>query len=246
MIFFLIPVYNEEENLRRLVDDTASYMRSSGYKEFRFIFVNDGSSDSSLSLLEALCEKDDSIILLSHYPNKGVRKTFLEGFDAFLKLAKTGDILITKEADNTSDNSILSAMIEPILHDKADIALASCYMQGGGLEHTNIIRRLMSFYANLLIKIRFNMWNIHTFSSFYRAFSYSCLQRAFEASPTMMSHDGFTCVVEMLIKLKNLNFRIVEIPMMLRSSERMGKSKMPILKTIKGYLHLLIHGVNGK
>jgi dolichol-phosphate mannosyltransferase len=246
MIFFLIPVYNEEDNLKRLIHDTSQYMTDSGYNDFRFIFVNDGSSDLSLQILEEFQSSNSSTIVLSHFPNAGVRKTFLTGFKAFLKFAKKGDILITKEADNTSDNSILSVMIERILQDKADVVLASCYMPGGGLEKTNIVRKFMSFSANLLIKIRFNLWNLHTFSSFYRAFSYSCLRRAFESSDSIMSHDGFTCVVEMLIKLKILNFKIVEVPMTLRSSERVGQSKMPILKTIKGYLYLSLVGVNNK
>jgi dolichol-phosphate mannosyltransferase len=58
-----------------------------------------------------------------------------------------------------------------------------------------------------------------------------------------MTYDGFTCVVEMLIKMKKMNFKIKEIPMLLRSAERVGKSKMPICKTIFEYIKLCIKGV---
>ena len=47
----------------------------------------------------------------------------------------------------------------------------------------------------------------------------------------------------MLIKLKKMRFRITEIPMILRSSERLGESKMPMIKTIFGYLKLVLRGV---
>lgn len=239
MIYFVIPVYNERANLERLAAETASCMSSLGF-DFKIIFVNDGSSDGSLELMEELSLKyPKKIVIKSHYPNKGVRRTFMEGFEAFLSLAVPGDILITKEADNTSDNSIVSQMIESVSNSAADISLASCYAPGGGLESTTFSRMLMSKCANTLVKLRFNLWRIHTLSSFYRAFRYECIADALARDPAIMTAEGFTCVVEMLIKLKNMNFRIVEIPMLLRSSQRLGKSKIPVLRTIIGYLKLV-------
>lgn len=241
MIYFLVPIYNEEENIERLFADTTECMANAGLNDFRFIFVNDGSSDRSLEILEGFARKDKSVIILSHYPNAGVKTTFLEGFEEFLRVGQSGDLLITKEADNTSDNAILDKMIALLQDGKADVVLASCYAKGGGVESTTLIRRLLSFSANIIIKIRFNMWNLNTFSSFYRGFTYSCLDRAFSSSEEMMTYNGFTCVVEMLVKLKRMHFTIKEVPMILRSSERVGASKMPIFATILGYLRLCLH-----
>ena len=235
MIYFLIPVFNEEQNLARLFEETCASMEAIGRPDFSFIFVNDGSTDGSAKLIEAF-EGDKT--LLSHFPNKGVRTTFMEGFEEFLRIGKQGDILITKEADNTSDNSIIGRMIESVSEGGYDIALASCYAKGGGLESTTPIRLLLSTSANLLIKFRFNMWGLHTFSSFYRAFRYECLKEAFAKDPRLMSCEGFACVVEMLIKLKRTGFKITEIPMTLRSSERAGESKMPICRTIMEYARI--------
>lgn len=236
MIYFLIPVYNEEQNLVRLLEDTCLCMREMGRRDFSFIFVNDGSTDGSVKLIEGFTEVEKT--LLSHHPNKGVRTTFTEGFEEFLRVGRPGDILITKEADNTSDNSIAERMIASVSDGGYDIALASCYAKGGGLEATTPLRLLLSSSANLLIKVRFNMWGVHTFSSFYRAFTYECLSKAFADDPRLMTSEGFACVVEMLIKLKRRGFRITEIPMTLRSSERLGKSKMPIIRTIAEYIKL--------
>lgn len=244
MIFFLIPVYNEEQNLKRLYTETKKYMENAGHRNFRFIFVDDGSSDGSLDILKNFPDSTEFVTVLSHFPNLGVRRTFLEGFEEFLRIGQPGDILITKEADNTSDNSILGKMLQILSSGDADIVLASCYAKGGGIECTNFIRKLLSFSANLLIKLRFNMWGFHTFSSFYRGFTFSCLDKAFSRGTPMMTYEGFTCVVEMLIKLKKMKFRIKEIPMVLRSSERVGESKMPICKTILGYVRLCIFGVH--
>lgn len=243
MIYFVIPVYNEKNNLERLFNETSSYLASIKL-DFRMIFVNDGSSDGSLELLEKLSEKfPGKIIIKSHCPNKGVKKTFMEGFAVFLDLASPGDILVTKEADNTSDNSILKQMLKEVTDNGFDIALASCYAPGGGLEATTAFRMFLSKGANLLVKVRFNLWGLYTFSSFYRAFRYECLEEALRKKPEIMKLEGFACVVEMLIRLKKMNFKIIEVPMLLRSSERLGKSKMPILKTIRGYLKLVFSGL---
>lgn len=242
MIHFLIPVYNEIKNLPRLLRDTETYMSENNF-EFRFIFLNDGSTDGSLEFLEKEKKNNDKIHILSHYPNKGVRDSFLEGFNEFLKRAKEDDILVTKEADNTSDNQVLKEMLDSIIDKGYDIALASCYAPGGGFENTTLFRKILSSTANLMVKIRFGLWGFWTFSSFYRAFSYECLKKAFSEDQKMMTSNGFTCVVEMLIKLNRMGFKISEIPMVLRSSERQGKSKIPVFKTILGYLKLFVSKV---
>ncbi len=239
MIYLLSPVYNEKDNLLPLYHRIRQGMSEAGLNDYRFIFVNDGSTDGSLELLKDLENGDSSIIIISHFPNKGVKVTFLEGFLEFLSRGSSGDILVTFEADNTFDEQLIGKMIEPIKSGSSDITLASCYSKGGGVEATNIIRIFLSSVANLLIRLRFCLWEYHTLSSFDRAFSFECLKQAF-SKEQLMTSDGYTCVVEMLIKLHRMDFKIVEIPMLLRSSRRKGKSKMPVLKTIFRYFILCI------
>lgn len=238
MIFFLIPVYNEADNLENLIRETKSVMENTG-DMFQFLFVNDGSTDNSLKVLEEIAAGENNIIILSHFPNLGVKEAFLKGFRWFIENRNKEDILITKEADNTSDSSITKQMVDMLKGGKCDVVLASCYMEGGGFEKTDWHRKIMSYTANSLIKLRFNMWNLHTFSSFYRAFTFTCLKEAFQKDENLMSHNGFVSVVEMLIKLKRQGYRIMEVPMILKSSQRKGMSKMPVFRTIMGYLKLV-------
>jgi dolichol-phosphate mannosyltransferase len=206
--------------------------------DFRLILADDGSTDGSLKFLQDEKKNNDKLHIISHSKNRGVKDTFMEGFNDFLKIAGEEDILVTKEADNTSDNHVLKKMLDSIINDGYDIALASCYAPGGGFENTTLFRKILSEVANLMVKIRFGLWGYWTFSSFYRAFSYKCLKKAFSEEPEMMTFNGFTCVVEMLVKLNRMGFKISETPMVLRSSERLGKSKIPIFRTILGYLRL--------
>lgn len=239
MIYFLAPVYNEIENLPRFIRETDELMRTLG-REYKMIFVNDGSTDGSYEFLCEAVNNNGRIKVLSHYPNLGVRKTFIEGFRYFIENAGENDILITKEADNTSDNKIVAGMIALIENGDCDIVLASCYARGGGFENTSPWRLFLSKGANTIVKLRFGLWKYNTFSSFFRAFSFRSLKKLAESDSELMSSEGFTCVVEMLIKMHRLKLEIREIPMLLRSSERKGKSKMPVIKTILGYLRLCL------
>ncbi len=238
MIYFLAPVFNEKDNLPIFYENIKRCMMESP-EAFTFLFVNDGSTDGSLELLQDLKKKDDSIILLSHYPNLGIRHTFIDGFKEFFLRGARDDILITMEADNTFDEQVTSKMIEALKPGGYDVALASCYSQGGRIESTNLFRIFLSFAANLIVRSRFGLWQYHTFSSFNRGFRYDCLRKLFE-SIEPMTFDGFACVVEMLIKLHRMNFKIIEIPMTLRNSRRIGKSKMPVFKTIFEYFLLCL------
>ena len=208
--------------------------------DHRMIIVDDGSTDGTMDKIAL--EKSGKTQVISYKPNQGVKTAFMKGFAYFIKNASSNDILVTKEADNTSDNMVLSDMLEH-LSSGFDVSLASCYSEGGGIEGSNYYRMLMSKTANLIIKIRFGLWKYSTFSSFYRAYSYKCIKTALEKDPSIMTIDGFTCMAEMLIKLHRMGFRIAEAPMILRSNQRIDKSKMPILKTISGYIRLCAKGV---
>jgi dolichol-phosphate mannosyltransferase len=51
----------------------------------------------------------------------------------------------------------------------------------------------------------------------------------------IVTRNGFECAIEILLKLIYINTTITEIPMVLDTGKRYGKSKMKILKTIIGY-----------
>ena len=177
--------------------------------------------------------------IITHYPNKGVKETFKVGFKAALKIADDNDIIITKEADNTSDLNILDAMIKKI-NKGNDVVLASCYAKNGRIENASWYRLLLSSCANLILKIFFYIPEVNTFSSFYRAFNAGQFKKAFLAyERKLLTQDGYVCVVEMLVKLSKLPLKITEVPMTLYCDRRKDASKMKVWQTILGYFKLI-------
>jgi|TARA_B100002003_G_C13999463_1_gene482560 dolichol-phosphate mannosyltransferase len=178
--------------------------------------------------------------VISYYPNKGVKEAFMVGFKEAIKIAEDRDIIITKEADNTSDLNILKKMIS-LVNNGNDVVLASCYAKEGKILNTTKFRFILSYFANLILKIFFPMPQINTYSSFYRAFRLGPLKHAFKVyGDEIMTIHGFVCVVEMLVNLSRFPISVVEVPLILDAKNRIGISKMRRRQNLAGYLEFFL------
>lgn len=244
MIFFIVPAYNEVKNMQQLIESVSKKMGEIG-RPYRLIVVNDGSTDGTKELVESYVNRFP-ITLLNHDTNKNVGQVFRTGFQYVLSQTLADDIIVTKEADNTGDLGILPAMLKSV-EGGYDFALASCYAKGGKIIGTTIDRRLFSFVANAILKICFPMKGVNTYSSFYRAYRAKSLKMAFEAyGGRLIEEPGFVCMVEMLVKLRWLPVKIIEVPMVLRCDFRKGASKMNKTQTMAAYLHLILKETGNK
>ena len=122
---------------------------------------------------------------------------------------------------------------------KYDLVLASVYAQGGGFSKTSIFRKLISFIANQLLRFIFGI-KILTLSSFYRVYTVSIIKSIKSHYGKIITENGFICMLEILIKSIRIGTKIIEVPMILNSDKRIGKSKMKIIKTSIRYIHFLL------
>lgn len=236
MIYFLIPVFNELGNIEKLCNNLQNVLP--GYEKY-FVFSDDGSSDGSQEKIQQLLNKGNYIIL-GDGSNHGPGYAFNTGFEWILKNSADveKDLVVTLEADNTSDLSILPVMVKNA-EMGFDLVLASVYAQGGGFDKTSFLRRLLSFVANIVLRFAFDL-KVLTLSSFYRVYKVSILKKIKSADTAIIKERGFICMIEILLKAVKNNARVIEVPMMLMSLQRKGKSKMKVFKTMMSYLKFLI------
>lgn len=235
MIYFLIPVYNESLNIRNLKKDLCNTL-----PELKkcYLFVDDYSSDNTVQTIHDVFS-DTNYFILEKEKNLGPGDSFNIGFEWILKKSlSSSDYIVTIEGDNTSDLTILPTMIS-ISELGFDLVLASVYAQGGKLNKTTFLRKLMSFFANLIMRLTLNL-NVFTLSSFYRVYKISLIQKIKENNESIITENGFLSKVEILIKAVKLNASIIEVPTTLLSQKRKGKSKMKIYKTLIDYLRLML------
>lgn len=76
----VVPVYNEEDNLKRVEEELTKYI-SIASKKTKILLVNDGSKDSSLSIIEEICNKSPDFQYISFKQNAGLSAAIKAGFD---------------------------------------------------------------------------------------------------------------------------------------------------------------------
>jgi len=76
----IVPVYNEEENLSRLGQELSAFLNQSKTKA-KVLFVNDGSTDYSPSLIESICGNNEAFNFIHLKNNKGLSTALKAGID---------------------------------------------------------------------------------------------------------------------------------------------------------------------
>jgi len=103
-----LPVLDEEENLRPMHAKIQSALDALG-KTAEVIYVDDGSTDKSLSILKEIAAGDDRVRVISLRRNYGQTAAMSAGIDA----AK-GEILIPMDADLQNDPADISRLLEKL------------------------------------------------------------------------------------------------------------------------------------
>lgn len=81
LISIVVPVFNEESNLRRFHGALTEVMRSIGGCDWEFVFVDDGSRDRSFAVLEDLRSRDDRVTAIGFARNFGSHVAIAAGID---------------------------------------------------------------------------------------------------------------------------------------------------------------------
>src|SRR4051812_20653491 len=89
----VIPVFNEAENLPELLDRLNGTLVPLG-KPYEVVFVNDGSRDRSLALLQEASARDPHLVVVDFNRNYGQHAAVFAGFEAC-----RGEVVVTLDAD---------------------------------------------------------------------------------------------------------------------------------------------------
>lgn len=136
----VIPVYNEEESLRPLVQELHEVLDPTGL-DYEIICVDDGSRDASFEVLSAMAGVDERLVVGRLRRNFGQTAAMQAGFDA-----ARGELVVTLDADMQNDPRDIAPMIEKLGDGYDLVAGWRANRQDRWLD-----RRLPSGIANWLI-----------------------------------------------------------------------------------------------
>ncbi|NIA05566.1 MAG: glycosyltransferase [Proteobacteria bacterium] len=213
----VIPIYNEEENIKALYDELKGVLDSLGY-DYEIIFIDDGSTDTSLAVLETIQQQDPRLVVISFRRNFGQTAAMSAGFDY-----ATGDVIVTMDGDMQNDPHDIPRFLEK---------MAEGYDLVSGWRHDRqdpfISRRLPSILANKIISV---VTGVHLHD-------YGCTLKTFRKEITR----GIRLYGEMHRFIpaiaSGMGGRIAEVKVNHRP-RRFGKSKYGISRTIRVILDLL-------
>jgi glycosyltransferase involved in cell wall biosynthesis len=104
-VSIIVPCYNEENAVRETAEELVRTMTESGW-DFEILMINDGSSDKTGEILDAL---EPQIRVLHNDPNLGYGGTLKRGFrDA------SHEIILITDADGTYPNKDIPSLLEHI------------------------------------------------------------------------------------------------------------------------------------
>ena len=240
-IHFLLPAYNEAENIELQIDKLIRLAHDTE-QDFTITVIDDGSTDQTADLVKKLQQKNKTLHLTSHPKNSGPGVAFDTGFREIFQRAKPDDAIISMDADNTHSEGTIKMMYSR-LAEGYELVIASVYAPGGMFIGVPFIRYVLSIGCNLLYRIFFPINGIKEYTGFYRAYKVGALQNAYQrfesSGRPLISAAGFASAAELVVKLRQIPLFMTEVPMMVRYDQKGGKSKLKIGKTIMEHLKII-------
>jgi len=152
-ISVVIPLYNEEDSLIELHEKIISNLENL-LIDYEIIFIDDGSIDSSWSVIKNLCSSSKKTKGVQFLTNYGKSMALSEGF----KLAK-GKIVITMDADLQDDPKEIIPLYKMINENNYDIVSGWKKKRYDSLIFKNFPSKLFNFAARLSSGISLNDFN---------------------------------------------------------------------------------------
>jgi len=243
MLFFVIPCLDERDNMPALF---AGLRAATHGLDAVAILVDDGSTDGTA---DAAREHAGELPLdvVTHERNRGLGRAVESGLRRALELSQDdGDLVVTIEGDNTSDLADLPVILAAAARG-ADVVMASTELAGGGLIGVSGWRVAASKAVATAFRILGGLREFRSITPLYRAYRVGLLRRAFATyGDVLVQESGFAVNVELLVKLRHLGPRIVEVPTTIDWNRRLGTSKLPIKPTVVAYGQLLASILRGR
>ncbi|NLD35606.1 MAG: glycosyltransferase [Desulfatiglans sp.] len=237
MLYVLLPAYNEEKSMQSLLERFKKLFAENKI-HYLIVVVDDGSTDRTAETVNGF-NNEINISLVPHPYNMGLGAAMRTGFDYIAGLSKPGDLILTMDADDTHNPSIVGDMIQKIQKGK-DIIIASRYEHGGEEIGLALHRKILSLGASFLLKIFFPIEGVKDYTCGFRLYSADIIKKAVDKyKENFITHNSFVCMAEILIKLSYLGVKVDEVPLILRYDLKQGQSKMKKIRTIFRYIHFI-------
>jgi dolichol-phosphate mannosyltransferase len=203
----IIPTYNEEKNISRLIKYLVENIIEWDYE---IIIVDDDSTDDTPKIIDKLA-MSDRIITLHRKGIKGIFSAIKDGI-----ILSNNDIVVIMDADFSHPPEIIPKLLKYI--KDYDIVSASRFIQSGGVE-APLLRKYGTIFLNKFIRIIMGLKLTDYTGGFHAIKKSKFNQLNFKYNTVWGEFD-----MELFYLAHKKNLKIKEIPFVYRFREE-GHSK---------------------
>ena len=224
--FIMIPTYNEKENIGNLINEILNLK----IKNLHIVVADDNSPDRTWKIVQEISKKKKNVHLLLRKKDKGRGSG---GRDGFIYCLRHGaDVVVEMDADMSHNPKYIPLMLKELKN--ADLILGSRQLKGSKEIGRGVIRRMITYLANLYIRLLLGL-EVKDCNSGYRCFKRKVLEKI---NLERLQSKGPAIVQEVLFKVHLKGFKIKETPITFINRTK-GKSKLGLPQLAAGYFVVL-------
>jgi dolichol-phosphate mannosyltransferase len=207
----IVPTFNERDNVPILVERLSRLLVSC---DWEIVFVDDNSPDGTAAAARAIGETDSRVRCIRRVGRRGLAGACLEGM-----LASQARYVAVMDADLQHDEALLVPMLDNLRGGRADLVVASRYLDGGSATGLSKQRSRVSRWSNALVRHLLCIELTDPMSGHFMI-----RRDTFEALAPAISSQGFKILLDMLSTAGG-RLRTIELPSAFRERQH-GESKL--------------------
>ena len=223
----VVPTYNESETLPQLIEKVIAQ----GIEGLGFIVVDDGSPDGTGAVADGLADEFAGVFIVLHREGKqGLGTAYMAGFQTALDAGAQN--IVEMDADLSHPPEVLPGLIAEL--DEADVAVASRYTVGGGVDPGwSWARKQISYWGNVGIRLILGL-EVKDATAGFKAFRRTTLERI---GLDRLRLSGFGFQAEVAYRCEQTGLKVVEHPYVFMERTA-GKSKMSFGIVVEAFFRL--------
>ena len=216
----IFPIFNEELRLKSSFNHILTFLKKKKKFKTEIIFIDDGSTDDSWTIIEQLSNKDANVKGIRFLKNFGKSQALHAGFEK-----AQGDVIITMDADLQDNPEEIPELYNMIVNDKFDLVSGWKKKRYDSVISKNLPSKLFNWAARRTSGVK-----LHDFNCGLKAYKKDVVKNIdvngemHRYIPVLAKNAGFTKITEKVV---------------LHQARKYGTTKFGMDRFVHGFLDLL-------
>src|SRR3989344_7691311 len=242
-VVIVMPAWNEEENIRRMIDELVDKEFPNINAEMHLLVVDNHSKDKTEEIVREATKTKKNVHVIQQGDKSGLGWAYINGFKYAVKELKA-DAVMEMDADFQHPPRFVKPMVQAFLNG-ADYVIGSRYIKGGSVPaEWEFSRKFISFAGNLFIRVVLVKPKIHDLTPGFRLTRVKGVLDKIDLD-NLMEPGRFAHKVDLLYQAIKNSKKVVEVPLEFASRVK-EKSKFNTKEMVATFKVAIILGLKDK